>query len=242
MTESNLLLRWSDRTYRGGGPPVATERGVFVRTGMSVCLALVLGAPAVHAQERNGFALGVNYTQRLANDDRAHGNGGVGITWRIGHSDQGWGWTYGLGWYATDIERTVGGRDIPLGELKVRPFVGGYGYTHQISQRWFVTGDVVGGFALTSLNLTREAAAAYGLEATGDEIDTGTRVIPLVRPEVRTWYDLNRKWGVTLSGWYAIARPKITIITPGSRESLRLHADTFAISAGIVYRIFSKEP
>ena len=208
------------------------------RLSFFVVATLAMNLSTAHAQERNRFALGVNYTQRLATDDRAHANGGIGITWRIGHSDEGWGWKYGLGWYAADVERSIGGRDVPLGELKIRPIVGGYGYTHQISQRWFITGDLVGGFAFTSLNLTPEAAAAYGLESSDGEVDTGTRVIPLIRPELRAWYDFNEKWGVTFGVWYAIARPKITVFTPAGRETFRFHADTFSLSTGIVYRVF----
>ena len=199
--------------------------------------ALLLAVPA-RAQEKNSFAVGLNFTQRLANDEEAHGNGGFGLSWRIGHSDQGWGWTYGLGWFVSDLDRSINGQRVHLGELKVRPIVGGYGYTHRITDRWYLTGDVVGGFAYTSLNLTPEGSSALQAAAPADSIELHGRFIPVVRPEIRTWYDLHKRWGVTLGAWYALARPSVTVITPTSRETLHFRADTFSLSAGIVYRIF----
>jgi hypothetical protein len=196
---------------------------------------IAMASPAV-AQEHNSFAIGVHYDQRLANDESAHGNGGIGLSWRIGHSDEGWGWSYGMGWFATDIDRAIGGRNVPFGELKVRPIVGGYGYTHKLTRRWYVTGDLVGGLAFTTFTLSPEASRAIGAETDGSE--SHIRVIPVIRPEARTWYDLNRKWGVTFSGWYTVARPSVTLVTPTSRETLHPRVDTFSIAGGIVYRIF----
>ena len=195
----------------------------------------MLNAGILHAQEHNSFALGVNYTQRLATGGETHADGGIGFSWRVGHSAQGWGWTYGLGWFENHVERSIGARTLQLGDLTVRPFVGGYGYTHQINSRWFVTADLVGGLAFTTFDVAPAAADALGL-AEGDR--SHFRVIPIVRPEVKAWYDLNSRWGVTIGGWYAFARPTITIDTPTARETFHLHADTFSLSTGIVYRIF----
>lgn len=194
---------------------------------------LVASAGIAHAQEKNSFAVGVNFTHRIASDDKIQPDGGIGISWRIGHSDEGWGLTYGLGWYSTDIERSIGGRNMYFGELKVRPIVAGYGYTHRFTPRMYVTGDLVGGFAFTTFELDAGAAEALGT-ASGSR----TRVIPIIRPELKAWYDLNRRWGVTVGGWYAIARPSVTVNTPTSSETVHLRADTFSFTTGVVYRIF----
>jgi hypothetical protein len=211
---------------------------MYLRAAVLVLLTFLASAAPLCAQEHNSFAVGVNYTQRLANDEGAHGNGGIGISWRLGHSDEGWGWTYGLGWFATDLERSVGGKTVTLGEVKVRPIVAGYGYTHRLSRRWSVTGDVVGGFAFTTFDISPEADEALRAEARADRLDTHIGAVPIVRPEVKAWYDLNRKWGLQLNTWYVLARPKVTITTPVSQETLHVRADTFSVSAGIVYRIF----
>lgn len=201
---------------------------------LAFAIVLWAGTSAV-AQEQNSFAVGVNYNQRLSNDEDVHGNGGVGINWRIGHSKSGWGWSYGLGWFVTDLERNVAGRKVQLGELKVRPIVGGYGYTHQLSNRWFVTADLVGGFAFTSFNL-HDDGIAPGAAASDAEAHVGAT--PIIRPELKTWYDINRRFGISVSAWYAFARPNVTISSPTSRESFRVRADTFSLSTGLVYRIF----
>ena len=220
------------------GLRVAAMSTMSLRPALLVLIAITLAAVPVRAQEHNSFAVGVNYTHRLANDEDAHGNGGVGISWRIGHSDEGWGWSYGLGWFVTDLEHTIGGRTVRLGELKVRPLVGGYGYTHRLSERWYATADLVGGFAFTTFGISPEAEEAFRTESRAEPIETHVGAIPIVRPELRTWYDIDHRWGITVSAWYALARPNVTITTPVSRETLRIRADTFSVSAGLVYRVF----
>src|SRR4051812_23133827 len=160
------------------------------RAAVLVLLTFLASAAPAQAQEKNSFAVGVNYTTRLANDEGAHGNGGIGISWRIGHSEEGWGWEYGLGWFVTDLERNVAGKTVNLGELKVRPIVAGYGYTHRLSPRWYVTGDLVGGLAFTSFGLSSEAENAFRTEAGAERIDAHIGAIPIIRPEIKTWYDL----------------------------------------------------
>ena len=55
-----------------------------------------------------------------------------GLLWRFGTSKGGWGFHWGLNWYAVKLERPIGGTAIELGELHVRPVMAGYGYTHLI--------------------------------------------------------------------------------------------------------------
>lgn len=208
-----------------------------MRTRCVVVLSLVLGllaAPA-RAQEKNVFAIGVNYSTKLATDGDTTGTHGAGFTWRLGHGNAGWGWSYGLGWFDTHLTHTIGGQRVPLGEVKVRPIVGGYGYTHQLSDRWFLTGDLVGGFAFTRFTLGDDVAAPSALQSVDAHMGA---ITPIVRPEVKTWYDINRRFGVTVGAWYAIARPKLTLDTPFGREAFRVNADTFSITTGVVYRVF----
>jgi hypothetical protein len=201
-------------------------------------MVLLAGALPCRAQEKNRFALGVNYTHRLANDEGAHGNGGVGIKWRLGHSEEGWGRQIGLGWFTSDIDRSVAGATLRFGELKVRPFVAGYGYTYSVNRRLHITGDLVGGLAFTSFELEGAADSALRAVRPGAlDVDV-TRVIPVLRPEVSLWYDVHPKFGVSVGAGYTFARPRLTITSSGSRETERLRADTFAVSGGIVYRLF----
>jgi len=206
---------------------------VCSRVAILAVYTLLLSPTAAQAQEKNSFALGVNFTQRIASDDKTQASGGIGVSWRLGHSEEGWGFTYGLGWYGSDIERSIGGRNMYFGELKVRPIVAGYGYTHRFTRRMYLTGDLVGGMAVATFELDSHAA-----EAMGSAAGSKTRVIPIIRPELKAWYDLNRRWGISVGAWYAIARPSVTLTTPVSTETVHLRADTFSFSTGIVYRIF----
>ena len=54
---------------------------------------------------------------------------GIVLLWRFGKSKPGWGFHWGLNWYAVKLERPVGGSVIELGELHLRPVMAGYGYT-----------------------------------------------------------------------------------------------------------------
>jgi hypothetical protein len=198
-------------------------------------IAIIGAASPCLAQEHNRFALGINYTHRLSHSDELRAKSGVGIKWRIGHSDSGWGPHLGLGWFKTDLERNIAGQRMKVGELRVRSFVGGYGYTHSFSPKLHVTGDLVGGFAFTTFEVEPEDDSALD----SAEIDADvSRVIPVVRPEVTLWYDIRPKFGLSLGAGYTIARPKLAITTAGTRTNDRVNADTFAITAGLVYRLF----
>ena len=56
------------------------------------------------------------------------GHVGVSFLWRFGQSKTGWGWHYGLNWFGTDLERSIGGPNTEFGSLSVPP------------DRWAATG------------------------------------------------------------------------------------------------------
>jgi hypothetical protein len=195
-------------------------------------------AASAGAQEDNRVAIGIGYTHRLASAQDAHGNGGVGIKWRLGHTESGWNRQFGLGWFATDLDRTVGGRRVSFGELKVRPIVAGYGYTHSFSRAFHITGDVVGGLAFTSFRLSDEAKGTLR-SVRGESVDAEiSSVIPVLRPEVSLWYDIHPKFGLSIGAGYTIARPRLALVSAGARAFERVNADSFSLSGGLVYRVF----
>jgi len=211
-------------------------RRLAVRASASVLVALALST-SLGAQENNSLAVGINYTNRLATDPNAHGDGGVGFKTRFGHSETGWGWHYGLNWYSTTVDRSIGQRRTTLGELKVRPILVGYGYTIALTDRLSLTGDVIGGAAYSTFRVTSEAYDAF--HAVGAEaVHVRAGFTPVIKPEASMWYDINRRFGLSLDGGYIIARPPLAVSTSLGREKERFTADTWTISTGIVYRIF----
>ena len=58
---------------------------------------------------------------KMAPDSAATGNRDFGLLWRFGHPKTGWGWAWGLNWYQTDIDHSVGGGIVDFGEMHIPP-------------------------------------------------------------------------------------------------------------------------
>ena len=111
----------------------------------------------------------------------------------------------------------------------------GYGYTW-IRGRAAITADMVGGFAFNSLHIDPAAAVAYAqLGATGITVDASNSFA--AKPEVKVWYDLNRRIGLKINGGYLITRPTVTIKSSLGSDKWSVRADTFLITFGVVYSI-----
>jgi hypothetical protein len=200
-------------------------------------LFVVSIATTAHAQTDGKFALGADLGVKIPGSSEAHGSEGIGLLWRLGHGKEGFGFHWGLNWYHTDIERSVAGQNVELGELRLKPLMAGYGYTRNVG-RFSVTGAILGGFAFTSMRLTPAATDVYhdGLGARSVRADSG---MPLVlRPEISTWYDINKKVGLHISTGYMIARPHVTVSSTLGEDKRRVHADMVGVKVGIAYSIF----
>src|SRR6185503_13448813 len=109
-------------------------------------LVLVMGvavSSSAMAQSEGKFAFGAQLSTRTAMGPENGGHLGVSFLWRFGQSKTGWGWHYGLNWFGTDMKRTIGGPNTEFGTLRVRPIMGGYGYT-RVFGRTSVTGKLMG--------------------------------------------------------------------------------------------------
>lgn len=205
---------------------------------------MTLGALPAVAQTNNRFAIGGEFTVRASDhasqEDAAHGKFGPGLLWRFGHGREGWGFHWGLKWYAVDIDRPIGGLMTGLGELRVRPFMAGYGYTHGITRRLAITGDVLGGYAFSSISLAATAIDVYQRRNGARTISASASNTFVLRPEVGVWYDLNKKVGLNLSAGYMIARPDVIVETTAGSDKRTARADQFSLRVGVVYSIFSR--
>jgi hypothetical protein len=211
-----------------------------------LALALVL-APVGRAsaqsdsQLENRFALGMEFkvktSDRASHEDYARGQLGPGLLWRFGKSKAGWGFHWGLNWYAVKLERPIGGTVTELGELHVRPFMAGYGYTHLI-RRYAITADVLGGYAIGSIGLSDPAIDAYRRTLGVPSVSaTATNTIVL-KPEIGVWYDVNKKVYVNLNAGYMMARPDVTVVTAAGTDVRKARADQFILKVGVVYSLF----
>jgi len=207
------------------------------RNAFLAITATILFAPAARAQDDNTLALGVSYTARAADGSGAHGSEGVGVAWRFRHSDTGWGWTGGLGWFASDIDRSVGGQMIEIGEVHVRPLMAGYGYTYSFGRTSW-SAELIGGYAFVSFDQRASASDVYRDRIGAGAVTLHTSNTFAVRPQTSVWFDVSKRFGLNVSAGYVVARPRLTIRSSLGEESVRLHADMIVVSAGIVYKVF----
>ena len=209
-----------------------------VRLGIITLLfaaALVSGASAQTADHK--FAIGGSFTVRAPMQRDAGGSKGVGLLWRFGPSRTGWGFKYGLSWFATDVEQTVAGLTTQLGELHIRPIMGGYGYTRVLG-RTAVSANMLGGYAFTTFDLVPSASDAYRNRLGARSLDADVANTFVVKPDVSVWYDLSQKIGVNASAGFMIARPSLTVSTSLGDQVQRFRADTWIFKVGAVYKVF----
>ena len=199
--------------------------------------------PQASAQLLNGFALGMEFkvktSDRASHEDYAEGQLGPGLLWRFGNPKQGWGFHWGLNWYGVTIQRPVGGAEIELGELHVRPIMAGYGYTKTL-HHWSFTADVLGGYAIASIDLDGPAVDAYRRAFNVPGADASASNTFVLKPEFGMWYDLNNKFGINVNAGYMMARPDVTVTMATGTETRTVRADQFILKAGVVYSIFPK--
>jgi hypothetical protein len=212
---------------------------------IAFCLlfSLVAGASAQDEPEsrKNRFALGgefkIKTSDRASQEDYARGQLGPGLLWRFGTSKPGWGFHWGLNWYAVKIERPIGGNVTELGELHIRPVMAGYGYTHKI-RRYAITADLLGGYAIGSIRISDPASSAYQRTLGVASAEANASNTLVLKPEVGVWYDITRKLYFNANAGYMVARPDVEIVTTAGIDKRTARADQFILKVGMVYSLF----
>jgi hypothetical protein len=132
---------------------------------------------------------------------------------------------FGLGWFPTEITpiENVGE---PAGTLRVRPVMGGVGYTIVRGPTWMKT-SILAGVSFNSLS-TSEAALAP------------TRAIGISRSfawrsGVQVGYFVSRRVSVDGSLSYVVTRPDVTFLGPDGIETRAIRADALQLRASLVY-------
>jgi hypothetical protein len=190
---------------------------------------------------KNRFALGADFkikaTDHASKEDYARGQLGPGLLWRFGSAKGGWGFHWGLNWYAVKLERPIAGSVTELGELHLRPFMAGYGYTYRI-RRYSITADALGGYAFGTIKISDPAVAAYrrALGVSSAEANATNTIV--IKPEIGVWYDVTRKVYVNLNAGYMMARPDVEVVTAAGTDVRKARADQFILKVGVVYSIF----
>jgi hypothetical protein len=216
---------------------------VAARAAIAVLLLTCVAVPSARAQIDSRFAAGAEFTltttDHASGEDYAHGKFEIDPLWRFGDLEPGWGFHWGLNWYAVDIDRPIGGATIELGELHIRPIMAGYGYTWKLPKRNAITADLLGGFAFGSMSIADSAVDAYRTRMGLNAVDADASNTFVLKPEIALWHDINKKLGFNINAGYMIARPEVTITaSSGVVDRRTARADQFILKAGLVYSIF----
>jgi hypothetical protein len=208
-----------------------------VRSLPLAVLVALWSAGAVQAQTAGRVAIGANVSSKGGVDPRASGHTNPGFLFRVGHGKPGWGWKYGFNWYATDLEQRLDGSDRAFGELKVRPLMGGYGYTHLVGSVQ-VSANLLGGFAFTSFELQPSFDESYRQMLGVTSVRTHTSNALVTKPEISAWINMSRKIGLNINAGYLVARPTVTVSTTAGDDRQHVRADMFILKVGAVYTVF----
>jgi hypothetical protein len=192
-------------------------------------------APAA-AQTDSTLSLGGGVAHYHPIDDEAHDSTGFAIVYRFGRPE-GWRPAVGFNWFTTRFDAQVGDTKAELGDLRVRPIMGGYGYTMRRG-RVSVSASAIGGVAFNSFEPSTSARIAYADALNRVLLDVKASNSLVGRTEVVTWYDLNARFGLMAVVGYIAARPNVTIITDVGSEKRRLTADSLKFQVGVGYSIF----
>lgn len=209
-----------------------------VRALLCAAVTLLMSTPEhAEAQTEGRFALGLNLAALLTPDKGTTGQLSPDPLWRFGHGRNGWGWQFGLGWYLADLTQPLGDARAAFGELRVRPVLGGYGYSRR-SGPLLATGRLLTGYSFNSFTMLPTYGDAYRSSFGASSVTSTVSNALVLRPELSIWADLSRKVGMNVTVGYTVTRPAVTVDSSLGRDTRRIRADALALRVGAVYSLF----
>jgi hypothetical protein len=144
--------------------------------------------------------------------------------------EQGLGFTLGFGWYTGDLilSRVSGDREV--GDLRIRPFMAGVGYTWVKGK--LATGvSINAGISFNSIKLSDQYRTFFG---PGTEVRVDSSNSFAARPQLRVEYAVAKKVGVFSSAGYFFTKFDNTIETPVGRFENEWDASSFNLFVGVM--------
>ena len=180
-----------------------------------------------------GFGAGITFNKPTSND--GHSNQGRALVYRWHGFHSGWGPSLGIDWHSTDFDHTFGSTTVPMGTLRTRAVLVGYGYTKHV-KRFSASAGVGGGYSFNGFS-TVTSPGLFG-------VDTHNSWV--VRPDVSAWYDVFRHLAVGVSVAYLVNRPDgsgpDSIVDDGGDATLLIHMGSEFEAAGVRYTINTDGP
>jgi hypothetical protein len=199
-------------------------------------VALLACATAASGQVDATVALGGGIAFYHPLDDQASNAAGVALAYRFG-KPTGWRPTFGLNWITIDFATSVAGERTPLGDLRLRPIMGGYVYGVQRG-RLAVSGSLLAGYAFNSFEVDDRARLAYDRALGTTLLRVSASNSLAARTEMALWYDISSRFGVQGIVGFIASRPKVAIVDDGATTTRRLRADAVKLEIALVYGIF----
>jgi hypothetical protein len=184
-----------------------------------------------------GVGAGVNFYRPSSND--ADSSQGIVVMYRWHSFHSGWGPTFGLDWHSTVFHQTVGNvADVPMGSLRMRALLAGFGYRHRI-HRFTAAANLSAGYSFN--HLTDDSGLGPAFARTGVSlIDVHVNDSFIVKPDVAVWYDLFKHVGVGVSAGYLFNKPDEVIKTTAGSGTRQVNANAFALAAGLTFGVWKK--
>jgi len=184
-----------------------------------------------------GVGAGVTFNRPSSSD--GHPAQGIAFVYRWHSFHSGWGPTIGIDWHSTDFDRSLRSVSTPLGSLRTRAILGGYGHTERFAHRFSASANVSGGYSFNDFSQSTLAVPSFknaGVSLLGVSVDNSW----VFKPDVSVWYDVFRHVGVGVSLAYLVSRPNETLTTATGVQVDRLKADTWELTAGITFGVWKK--
>src|SRR5215475_6934828 len=115
-----------------------THKLLIRLSSLSICITMsaiparAQGDPIETALAHVGAGAGINFYSPSSSDGKPSNGLALAYRWHSFHS--GWGPTFGLDWHTTDFTAPGNGVDTPLGSLRMRALLAGYGSTRRVGR------------------------------------------------------------------------------------------------------------
>jgi hypothetical protein len=209
----------------------------------SILIGTTLLTTDAHAQDpidsavsHVGVGAGITFYSPSSRDGQSSEGISLAYRWHTFHS--GWGPTLGLDWHRTDFSQPLGSIDAPLGSLRMRAVLAGFGHTQQIG-RFSASASMSGGYSFNSLSVDSGAGPAFanaGVTLLGAHVNNSL----VAMPSVAVWYDVFKHMGVGIGAAYFVSRPDEVMATAAGPQVRQLNADAFELTAGVTFGVWKK--
>jgi hypothetical protein len=196
-------------------------------------LACAITATSASAQAIPEMArrvgIGISVGGISPTDDDVSAGFAAGVTVGLAPAT-GFGPSMGLGWYEGDLTLARISGDVNIGRLRVRPLMGGVGYTW-VNGRVATGASINAGISFNSIRLDDQYRAGFGSdsEVRGDASNSFA-----ARPQLRVEYALARKFGVYSSASYFFTRFDSVLETPTGRFEDEWDGSSFNLFVGLM--------